>query len=62
LQRQAFSTKVDFDNNADGVSKEEHTIRIPVPSPDAAHGYKIVIGFSLTPEQAAYNKQQGNKR
>ncbi len=62
LQRQAFSTKVDFDNKTDGVSKEEHTIRIPVTSPDAAHGYKIVIGFSLTPEQVAFNKQQGNNK
>ena len=62
LQRQAFSTKVDFDNKTDGVSKEEHTIRIPVTSPEAAHGYRIVIGFSLTPEQVAFNKQQGNKK
>lgn len=54
LQRQQFSTTVDFDNKDQAASKEEHLIHIPLPSKEAAAGYKIVLGFRLTPEQLRY--------
>jgi len=62
LQRQAFSTTVDFDNPAKALSKEEHTIRIPVPSKEAAAGYKIVIGFRLTPDQLQFINHNGQDK
>jgi hypothetical protein len=58
LQRQALSTKVDFDNTGIGSSSEEHTIKIPLTSPAEAYKYKVVIGFVLTPEQLKQNKEK----
>jgi len=63
LQRQQFSTTVDFDNKDEAASKEEHLIHIPLPSKEAAAGYKIVLGFRLTPEQLQYvNDHQQDKK
>lgn len=62
LQRHAFSTKVDFDNADQALSKEEHTIRIPIPSKEAAAGYKIVIGFRLTPDQLQFINHNGQDK
>jgi hypothetical protein len=56
LQRQAFSTKVSFDNANTGTSTEEHVVRIPVASHGDGHKYKVVIGFVLTPDQLTHNK------
>jgi len=61
LQRQAFSTKVDFDNADKGFASEEHDIRVPVSAKEAAGAYKVVVGFQLTPEQLAYNRENGAK-
>lgn len=58
LQRAAFSTKVDFDNEATGVTFEEHDLRVPVPTKEQAGAYKVVVGFELTPAQLAFNKGQ----
>lgn len=57
LQRQVFSTKVDFDNAETASAVEEHEIRVPVPSREQAHAYKVVVGFQLTPEQLSYNRE-----
>lgn len=58
LQRQGFSTKIGFDNNGYGASEEEHTLRIPVPSKEAAGGYNVVVGLELSPDQLAYNRKR----
>jgi hypothetical protein len=58
LQRQAFTTKIDFDNNGNGSSTEEHVIKIPLKSRDEAYKYKVIIGFTLTHDQFKYNEEQ----
>lgn len=57
LQRAAFSTKVDFDNKETVTTVEEHDLKVPVPSREAAGSYKVVVGFQLTPEQLAYIRE-----
>ncbi len=61
LQRKVFSTKVDFDNTDTASTTEEHDIRVPVTSKEAAGGYKVVVGFQLTPEQLGFNRENGGK-
>jgi hypothetical protein len=61
LQRQNFSTKVDFDNTGYGVMVEEHELKIPVPSREAAEGYKVVVGYELSPDQLTYNRKKEDK-
>ncbi|MEZ0259880.1 MAG: hypothetical protein ACAH80_02660 [Alphaproteobacteria bacterium] len=56
LQREEFSTTVDFDNASAGTSTEKHTIRIPVRSKADAGKYKLAFGFILTNRQLNYNK------
>lgn len=56
VQREEYSTKVGFDESNMGMTEEEHAIKFPVASKDAAQNYKVVVGFRLTPEQAAFNK------
>jgi hypothetical protein len=71
LQREAFSTRLDFDKAvpppaaADGkpaapqaVSVEEHSIRLPLAEGENPADYKVVIGFALTPEQLNYDRKQ----
>ncbi|MEZ0222919.1 MAG: hypothetical protein ACAH83_00065 [Alphaproteobacteria bacterium] len=57
LQRQEFSTTVDFDNTGAGASQEDHTIRIPLPDRMKGPAYKITAGFRLTPQQVTYNEE-----
>lgn len=61
LQRQNFSTKVDFDNTGYGIVVEEHELKIPVPTREAAAGYKVVVGYELSPDQLAYNRKKEDK-
>ena len=56
LQRQAFSTKIDFDNAGTGSNTEEHIVRIPLKVRDDADKYKVIIGFALTRDQLKYNE------
>ena len=58
LQRQAFSTKIEFDKAGAGSSEEEHVLKIPLDNLDQAYKYKVAIGFALTPEQLKYNKEK----
>jgi len=58
LQRQAFSTSVSFDNTGMGLSREEHSIRLPLQDLKTAGAHKVVFGFALTPEQLAFNKKK----
>jgi len=62
LQRQQFSTTVDFDNKDTALAKEEHEIHIPVADKTKTGSYKIVLGYRLTPAQAAFTKQQFEKQ
>jgi hypothetical protein len=57
LQRQEFSTTVDFDNAGTGVSIEDHKIRIPLQDRMKGPAYKITAGFQLTPQQVTYNRE-----
>lgn len=57
LQRQEFSTTVDFDNAGAGISEEDHKIRIPLADRMKGPAYKITAGFRLTPQQVTYNKE-----
>ena len=56
LQRQAFTTKVSFDNTGTGNNTEEHTVKIPLKHIDADK-YKVIIGFALTRDQLKYNEE-----
>jgi hypothetical protein len=57
LQRQVFSTTVDFDNaTGAGTSSEDHRIHVPMKDFSASGSYRIAAGFTLTPQQATYNK------
>ena len=58
LQRQAFTTKVAFDNTGAGSSTEEHVIKIPLKVRADAERYKVIIGFALTRDQLKYNEEQ----
>jgi hypothetical protein len=58
LQRQAFGTRVVFDDTGSGSGTEEHVIKIPLMEPGTAYKYKVVIGFTLSPDQLAYNRKR----
>lgn len=57
LQRQEFSTTVDFDNTGAGTAEESHKIRIPLQDRMKGPAYKITAGFKLTPRQVTYNRE-----
>ncbi len=57
LQRQAFTTKISFDDTGAGSSTEEHVIKIPLKSRADADKYKVIIGFALTRDQLKYNEE-----
>ncbi len=48
LQRKAFSTKIAFDKNGNGISTEEHVLKIPMTNPSEAYKYKVAVGFART--------------
>jgi hypothetical protein len=54
LLREAFTTKVVFDERGAGGQREKHSIHVPA-APAFAGAYKIVVGFELTREQLALN-------
>ena len=59
LQRQAFTTTVDFDSNENGENTEDHAIKIPLAhNSHGAADYKVIVGFALTHAQYAYNKER----
>ena len=58
LQREVFSTKVDFDNTTGaGASSEDHEIRVPLADVSKGPSYRVAAGFTLTPQQAKFNKE-----
>lgn len=61
LQRQAFSSRVTFDNTgAAGMtpSVERHSLTFALPEGDSAGRYKIITGFDLSPDALEYNRQR----
>jgi len=44
-----------------GQMREEHRLRLPVQDRESAPQYKVVIGFELTPEQLAFNRDGGDR-
>jgi hypothetical protein len=56
LQRQAFTTKIEFDDTGHGLGSETHRIQIPGATGETAYKYKVVVGFALTQDQLKYNK------
>lgn len=53
LQRQRFYVTVDFGKTDSGMQTVEH--RVKIPAGDVAQD-RVVVGFTLTPEQAKFNK------
>lgn len=45
-----------------GVMIEQHHLRLPAESKDSLRDQKVVIGFELTPEQLAFNRDQPVKK
>lgn len=45
-----------------GTMREEHNLRLPLQDRATAGQYKVVIGFELTPEQLAFNRDNGGKK
>lgn len=55
LQRQAFTTTVEFTDTGAGLKTEQHHIGLPLENLSNAKDYKVVIGYALTPEQLEFN-------
>lgn len=45
-----------------GTMREEHRLRLPVQDRASASQYKVVIGFELSPEQLAFNRDKGGEK
>ncbi|HWK46121.1 MAG TPA: hypothetical protein VNT30_15475 [Stellaceae bacterium] len=59
VTEQTFTSPIQFPNGeVVGGIAEQLTERIPLPKDGKAQGYRVIIGFRLTPEQLAYNRQQ----
>lgn len=57
IGKKEFSTQLAFPINIDrGAVSEELVERIPVGRGVSASGYKIVVGFQLTPAELQYNR------
>jgi hypothetical protein len=66
LQRAQFYTAVDFGADGKGKGKtapgsglttQEHTVKIPLAAPAEAAKKRVVIGFTLAPEQLEFNNR-----
>ncbi|MFT8244090.1 hypothetical protein [Roseomonas sp. BN140053] len=62
LAREAYAAEVSFPANVNRVQTrgEELSIRIP-GSPQEAAGRTVLLGFVLTPEELALNRQRGTR-
>jgi hypothetical protein len=56
LQRSRFYVAIDFGKNESALQTVEHRVKIPTRTPDDATTDRIVVGFTLTPEQMSFNK------
>lgn len=59
-RREAFSLPLPFQDEGPRFRLvEELEPRIPLRSGETGAGYRIVVGFELTPEELAYQRRQG---
>lgn len=58
LQRRQFYTAVEFKDADTGVKTEEHDVTVPLADPARAGLYRVLVGFTLTPEQLEFNKRR----
>lgn len=56
LQRQGFSSTVSFDKNGIGMTTEKHVLRLPLADTKTVRLHKVVMGFELTADQLARNR------
>ena len=63
LAKQVYSIDIPFTGHERSVSVEERINRVDIPlaSGKAATDYQVMIGFQLTREQVAYNRQTGER-
>ena len=62
LKRNSFAAEIEFGDNGNGQEVEEHNLHVPGMTPETAAGYKIALGFALTPEERAANQQHKTQR
>lgn len=64
LEKKLFDAGVEFPGNISRVSVQNGPIPMSLPvSPQiSATSYEVFIGFQLTPEEMAYNREQGTGR
>jgi hypothetical protein len=63
LAKQVYLLDIPFTGHERNVSVEERVNRVDIPlaSGKAAGDYEVMIGFQLTREQVAYNRQTGER-
>ena len=59
LDQQDYPMFVSFPPNVDrvGIESQEITLNFPVSAKKQANAYQIYVGFRLSPEELAYNRQ-----
>ncbi|CAK0774517.1 Lipoprotein [Azospirillaceae bacterium] len=63
LAKQEFSTAVEFKNGAPRAgTREELTQAIPLAVDEDGRGYRVMLGFQLTPEQIEFNRRATAKK
>lgn len=60
VAKEIFAASMIYDSNQTEGTQEESIFQ-NMPFPDTANGqtYNVIVGFQLSPEQLAYNHQQG---
>jgi hypothetical protein len=56
IRRENYYAAMDFAKGDKAVQTVEHEFAFPVAEPAKAWGYKVLVGFTLTPEQLAFNR------
>lgn len=56
LQRDMFYATIDLSGADVNAEREEHKVRIPIAKGADSGQYKVTVGFTLTPEQAAFKQ------
>ncbi len=61
LDKRVFALPVTFPPNTDGVKVTSQPVTLLLPEPKGVTGadYRIVVGYQLTPDELAVNRQRG---
>ena len=61
LDKQVATVRADFPRNADQVrlSTDETHLTLPISREKSGSAYDVLVGFQLTPEELARNRQRG---